>query len=87
MRQASRLTRLGGDAYFFALVAAGTMDLVVEGQALKAWDIEAAIPLIEGAGGVATDWSGRPLGDKGGQIILAGDPRVRDEAVRLLANT
>jgi histidinol phosphatase-like enzyme (inositol monophosphatase family) len=85
LRQASRLTRLGGDAYFFALVALGTMDMVVEGGALKAWDVEAAIPLIQGAGGVVSDWRGRPLGQNGGQVIAAGDARLRDQAVALLA--
>ena len=84
VRQASRLTRLGGDAYFFALVALGTMDIVVEGAALKAWDVEAGIPLIEGAGGVVSDWSGRPVGSNGGQIIAAGDQRLRDQAIALL---
>ena len=84
VRQASRLTRLGGDAYFLALVAMGTMDLVIEGAALKAWDIEAAIPLIEGAGGVVSDWSGRAIGQNGGQVIAAGDARLRDQAVELL---
>lgn len=85
VRQASRLTRLGGDAYFFAMVAMGTMDLVIEGGALKCWDVEAAIPLIEGAGGVVSDWSGQPVGANGGQVIAAGDPRLRDQAVALLS--
>jgi histidinol phosphatase-like enzyme (inositol monophosphatase family) len=85
VRQAARLTRLGGDAYFYALVALGTMDLVVEPSALKAWDIEAAIPLIEGAGGHATDWRGQPLGAKGGQIVFAGDRACLDQALEKLA--
>ena len=81
VRSAAKLTRLGGDAYFYALVALGTMDLVIEGQALKAWDIEAAIPLIAGAGGHMTDWRGNPLGGNGGQIIIAGDRACLDEAL------
>jgi fructose-1,6-bisphosphatase/inositol monophosphatase family enzyme len=32
------------------MVAMGKMDMVIE-AGLKSWDIEAAIPLIEGAGG------------------------------------
>jgi histidinol phosphatase-like enzyme (inositol monophosphatase family) len=81
VRAAARVTRTGGDAYFFALVALGTMDLVIEGQALKAWDIEAAIPLIAGAGGLVTDWRGQPIGDKGGQMVIAGDRACLDEAL------
>jgi histidinol phosphatase-like enzyme (inositol monophosphatase family) len=85
VRKAARLTRLGGDAYFFALTALGVIDIVVEPSALKAWDIEAAIPLIQGAGGYATDWRGRPLGSKGGQVVFAGDRACLDEALEMLA--
>ncbi|MFZ5719272.1 MAG: histidinol-phosphatase [Pseudomonadota bacterium] len=80
VRSAARLARLGCDAYAYAMVAAGTMDLVVE-AGLKSWDIEAAIPIIEGAGGLVTDWRGRPVGQHGGQIAIAGDPACLDEAL------
>ena len=81
VRAAAKMTRTGGDAYFFALAALGTMDLVIEGKALKAWDIEAAIPLVTGAGGLITDWRGQPLGRGGGQMVIAGDRAVLDEAL------
>ncbi len=84
VRDAARLTRLGGDAYFFALAALGTIDVVVEPAALKAWDVEAAIPLIQGAGGLVTDWRGRPIGPNGGQIVAAGDRACLDETLALL---
>lgn len=84
LRPLVRLTRFGGDAYFFALVALGTMDLVVEPQALKAWDVEAAIPLIQGAGGFVTDWRGRKVGDSGGQVVMAGDRGCLEQALEML---
>ncbi len=84
VRQAARLARYGCDAYAYAMVAMGTLDLVVETN-LKAWDIEAAIPLIEGAGGFITDWRGEPIGQSGGQMVIAGDRRVLDQALGLLA--
>ena len=80
VRAAARLARLGCDAYAYAMVAAGTMDLVVE-AGLKSWDIEAAIPVIEGAGGLTTDWRGQPVGRNGGQIAIAGDRACLDEAL------
>jgi histidinol phosphatase-like enzyme (inositol monophosphatase family) len=80
VRAAARLARLGCDAYAYAMVAAGTMDLVVE-AGLKSWDIEAAIPVIAGAGGVTTDWRGQPVGRDGGQIAIAGDPACLEEAL------
>ena len=53
------LHRFGGDCYNYAMLAAGFVDLVVEGQ-LKPFDIVPLIPVLEGAGAVVTDWEGRP---------------------------
>ena len=80
MRAAARLARLGCDAYAYAMVAMGKMDMVIE-AGLKSWDIESAIPLIEGAGGMVTDWRGQPVGQNGGQIAIAGDRACLDEAL------
>jgi len=80
VRAAARLARLGCDAYAYAMVAAGTMDMVIE-AGLKSWDIESAIPLLAGAGGVVTDWRGDPVGQNGGQIAISGDRACLDEAL------
>ena len=80
VRQTARLARTGCDAYAYAMVASGHMDLVVE-AGLKSWDIEAAVPVIEGAGGVVTDWRGERLGREGGQVAIAGDRGCLDEAL------
>ena len=80
LRAASRLARLGCDAYAYAMVAAGTIDLVVE-AGLKSWDIEAAVPVLAGAGGLVTDWRGAPIGRHGGQAAIAGDPALLNEAL------
>lgn len=80
VRAAARLARLGCDAYAYAMVAAGTVDLVLE-AGLKAWDIEAAIPLLEGAGGLVTNWRGEPVGSAGGQIAIAGDRACLEQAL------
>ncbi|TAL34359.1 histidinol-phosphatase [Phenylobacterium sp.] len=80
VRAAARLARLGCDAYAYAMVAAGTMDMVIE-AGLKSWDIEAAIPLVAGAGGLTTDWRGEPVGRHGGQIAIAGDRACLEEAL------
>jgi histidinol phosphatase-like enzyme (inositol monophosphatase family) len=80
LREASRLVRTGCDAYAYAMVASGTIDLVVE-AGLKSWDIEAAVPVIEGAGGLVTDWRGERLGRHGGQVAIAGDKALLEEAL------
>jgi fructose-1,6-bisphosphatase/inositol monophosphatase family enzyme len=83
VRAASRLARFGCDAYAYAMVAAGTIDLVLE-AGLKSWDIDAAVPVIENAGGFVTDWRGAPIGRHGGQMAMAGDEALLGEALALL---
>jgi histidinol phosphatase-like enzyme (inositol monophosphatase family) len=79
----ARLARYGCDCYAYCMVAAGHVDLVIE-AGLKPYDIAALIPIVEGAGGIVTDWEGRPAGG-GGSVVAAGDRRVHEAALRLLA--
>jgi histidinol phosphatase-like enzyme (inositol monophosphatase family) len=67
----------GGDCHNYGLVAAGHLDAVVE-AGLKLHDWAALVPIITGAGGVMTDWQGRPLqqGDSDGRVIAAGDAAI-----------
>jgi myo-inositol-1(or 4)-monophosphatase len=78
-----RLSRYGADCYAYSMLAAGHVDLVIE-AGLKPYDIVALIPLIEGAGGRVTAWDGGPAA-AGGRIVAAGDPRVHEQAMKLLA--
>ncbi len=80
VRAAARLARYSCDAYAYAMVAAGRMDLVLE-AGLKSWDVEAAVPVVEGAGGLVTDWRGERIGRNGGQLAIAGDRRCLEEAL------
>lgn len=80
---AVRLTRYGMDCYAYALVAAGQIDLVIE-AGLQAYDVQAPIAVIEAAGGIATDWEGRPA-HRGGRIIAAANPEIHAVALALLA--
>jgi histidinol phosphatase-like enzyme (inositol monophosphatase family) len=76
------LTRFGGDCYNYAMLAAGYVDLVVEGQ-LKPYDIVPLLPVLEGAGCVVTDWQGEPpLG--GGNVIAAGRRELHRAALERL---
>ncbi len=84
VRAAARLARLGCDGYAYAMVAAGAVDLVIE-SGLKCWDIDAAVPLLAGAGGLVTDWRGTPVGRQGGQVVVAANRRLLNEALPHLA--
>ena len=79
VRAAARLARLGCDAYAYAMLAAGRIDLVAE-SALKVWDWSALVPVVEAAGGGVTNWRGGAP-DGGGQILAVGDARLRDQAL------
>ena len=66
------LRRFGGDCYSYGLLASGLIDAVVE-AGLHPYDIMAAVPVIEAAGGTITDWTGAPLTtESGGRVVAAG---------------
>ena len=50
----------GDDCYNYAGVASGWVDGVVE-DGLKLHDFSALSPVVSGAGGIMSDWSGNPL--------------------------
>jgi myo-inositol-1(or 4)-monophosphatase len=77
-----RMTRWGGDCYIFAVLALGFVDIIVE-STFHRWDVAALIPVVEGAGGVITNWQGGDC-SAGGQILAAGDARLHAQAVKLL---
>ena len=79
---AVRLVRYGMDCYGYALLAAGQVDLVIE-AGLQAYDVAAPIAVIEAAGGIVTDWQGRPC-HHGGQVIAAANVEVHRAALALL---
>ncbi|WP_428099005.1 histidinol-phosphatase [Candidatus Rariloculus sp.] len=76
------MSRFGGDCYNYAMLAAGFTDLVVEGR-LKSYDIVPLIPIVEGAGGVVSDWQGRPPLD-GGNVVAAATPELHAQALEVL---
>jgi inositol-phosphate phosphatase/L-galactose 1-phosphate phosphatase/histidinol-phosphatase len=83
--KAAKLVRFGADCYAYGLLAHGFIDLVIE-SSLKPYDFSAMVPIVEGAGGIATDWQGRPLSlASDGRVLVAGDPNAHREALALLA--
>jgi histidinol phosphatase-like enzyme (inositol monophosphatase family) len=83
LREKTRLTRYGMDAYAYALLAAGGIDLVVE-TGLGLHDLHALVPVVRAAGGIITDWSGG--GDyQTGRLIAAATPALHQQAMNCLA--
>ena len=80
-----KLFRWGGDCYAYGLLASGHCDLVVEAS-LKLYDFAALVPVVAGAGGLITDWRGRPLDiESDGSVLAAGDPAAHRAAMAVLA--
>ncbi len=78
-------TSWGGDCYAYGLLALGQIDVIAEAD-LKLWDWAALTPVIEGAGGKLTDWSGRAMrADGDGRALAVGDGALLAPAIALLA--
>lgn len=78
----AQLVRYGMDCYAYALLAAGQIDLVIE-AGLNAYDIQGPIGLIEAAGGIVTDWSGKPA-HNGGRALAAANTDIHAAALEIL---
>ena len=73
--------RFGLDAYGFCSLARGRLDLAVE-AGLQPYDYLAPSLIVTEAGGVMTDWSGRPLGLEGdGSVAAAATPALHRQAL------
>jgi myo-inositol-1(or 4)-monophosphatase len=55
--RAARLYRTWGDCFGYFALATGAADLMLD-PTLAYWDVAAIVPVVEGAGGVVTAWSG-----------------------------
>ncbi len=85
LKAAARWTVYGGSCLAYAQIASGRIDLGVD-AGLDPVDFCALVPVIEGAGGVITDWQGADLGlGSGSRVLAAGDPRAHAQALDLLA--
>ena len=83
LRRQVRFFVWGGDCVGYALMASGFADLVVE-RDLRPYDFLPLIPIVREAGGVISDFEGRPLGpDSAGEVLAAGDPRLHAVVVAL----
>ncbi|WP_456391347.1 inositol monophosphatase family protein [Profundibacter sp.] len=85
VRDLVQLTRFGTDCYGYALLAAGQVDLVVE-AGLQAYDVQAPIAVVQAAGGIVTDWRGRPA-HEGGRLLAAANAQVHAAALAILQET
>jgi len=84
--QVARLARFSLDAYAYALLAMGELDLVIE-AGLQHHDYAALAPVVKGAGGVITNWRGGDFdADDRGRVLAAATPELHAAAKELLTS-
>lgn len=86
LRGATATRVYGGASLNYGRLTEGRTDLALDaGQ--KVFDFAPFRPVIEGAGGVVTDWRGAPLTiESDGYVLAAGDKRVHREALDLIGS-
>lgn len=82
-----RYTQYGGSCYAYGVLASGRTDLAIDSN-LDPHDIIAGAAVIQGAGGVITDWAGQPITLAWrGRVLAAGDPSLHATALAVLNHT
>ena len=81
LAQAVRLYRNWGDCYGYYLLATGFADIMID-PVMSIWDSMALIPIINGAGGVITDYQGKDAVK--GSSIVATVPELHTEVINIL---
>lgn len=85
LRQQVRYTQYGGSCYAYGVLASGRTDLAIDGG-LDTFDIFAPAAVIEGAGGIVTDWSGEGITlDWKDLVLAAGDRALHARALSVLS--
>lgn len=85
VEKATKMIAWGGDCYMYGLLAGGFMDVCVEAS-LSPYDFCALVPVVEGAGGVMTDWDGKKLTMKSeGCVVACGDKKIHADVLKILA--
>lgn len=86
LSEKTKMMAWGGDCYMYGLLASGHMDLCVE-NLLSTYDFAALVPIVQGAGGIMTDWKGRAITlSSARHVVASGDRRVHDPILEMLGN-
>lgn len=82
VESACRLSRYGTECYGYCLLAGGFVDIVIEAD-LEPYDIVPLIPVVEGAGGIVSNWRGEPA-IAGGGVVACATPALHAQVLELL---
>ena len=76
---AVKMSRYGGDCYIYAMLAMGYVDIALD-SSLNSYDIQALIPVIEGAGGVVTCADGSDA-SMGGLVVASANQQLHAQVL------
>jgi histidinol phosphatase-like enzyme (inositol monophosphatase family) len=77
----TRLYRTWGDCYGYLLVASGGADIMLDPM-MNPWDILPLVPIIQGANGVITTWSGTDASQ--GDSCVAANKTLHPQVLQIL---
>ncbi len=87
IRAASNWNVYDGGCLGYAALSKGHIGIALNGPNLEPFDIAALIPVIEGAGGVISDWQGGGLdATSEGAIVGSANPALHDAVLEILAD-
>ncbi len=77
----TRLFRTWGDCYGYLMVATGSADIMID-PVVNPWDILPIIPIIQGAKGVVTTWTGTDAAS--GNSCVAANGTLHPQILKIL---
>ena len=85
-KKATKLNVYGGSCMAYAQLAKGRIDIGFD-VAFDTHDYLPLVPVIEGAGGIITDWQGNGLTKASGdRFVACGDPRLHRQALKIFSS-
>ncbi|MEB3311302.1 MAG: inositol monophosphatase family protein [Snowella sp.] len=86
LQQVCKRTAFGGDCYNYLSLAAGwtAMPMVILESDMKYYDFCALIPIIQGSGGIITDWQGRALDQNSTEVLAASNAYLHQAALEII---
>ena len=79
-----RYVQYGASCYAYAMLASGRTDIGLDAK-FDPFDVFAPAAVIEGAGGIVSDWSGNAIDlEWHGQILASGCRRMHEQAMAIL---
>jgi inositol-phosphate phosphatase / L-galactose 1-phosphate phosphatase / histidinol-phosphatase len=87
LQQICQRTAFGGDCYNYAALASGwsSLPMVVLDCDMQYYDFCALIPIIEGVGGVISDWSGNQLNSQSTEVLATSNPILWQQTTAAIA--